>query len=205
MRISLAKALFVMPDLLLLDEPTNHLDMNAVMWLEDYLNNWPYTLIIVSHARDFIDNVATDIIHLQNKKLTYYKGNYTDFEKTRNDQIKLNHRLHEAQTRKIEHIQEFIDRFRYKAKRAGLVQSRIKQLNKMEIVKEILDDPSCIFIFPKPDKINPPVLRLDKADLGYNGKTILEKVNLNIDMNSRIALVGANGSGKNNITKRIRW
>ena len=202
-RISLAKALFVMPDLLLLDEPTNHLDMNAVMWLEDYLNNWPYTLIIVSHARNFIDNIATDIIHLQNQKLTYYKGNYTDFEKTRNDQIKLNHRLHEAQTRKIEHIQEFIDRFKYKASRASSVQSRIKQLNKMEIVKEILDDPSCIFIFPKPDKINPPVLRLDKADLGYNGKTILEKVNLNIDMNSRIALVGANGSGKTTLLKGL--
>jgi ATP-binding cassette subfamily F protein 3 len=202
-RISLAKALFVMPDLLLLDEPTNHLDMNAVMWLEDYLNNWPYTLIIVSHARDFIDNVATDIIHLQNKKLTYYKGNYTDFEKTRSDQIKLNHRLHEAQTKKIEHIQEFIDRFRYKAKRAGLVQSRIKQLNKMELVEEILEDPSCIFIFPKPDTINPPVLRLDKADLGYNGKVILEKINLNIDMSSRVALVGANGSGKTTLLKGL--
>ena len=202
-RISLAKALFVMPDLLLLDEPTNHLDMNAVMWLEDYLNNWPYTLIIVSHARDFIDNVATDIIHLQNKKLTYYKGNYTDFEKTRSEQIKLNHRLHEAQTKKIEHIQEFIDRFRYKAKRAGLVQSRIKQLNKMELVEEILEDPSCIFIFPKPDTINPPVLRLDKADLGYNGKVILEKINLNIDMSSRVALVGANGSGKTTLLKGL--
>ena len=202
-RIPLAKALFVMPDLLLLDEPTNHLDMNAVMWLEDYLNNWPYTLIIVSHARDFIDNVATDIIHLQNKKLTYYKGNYTDFEKTRSEQIKLNHRLHEAQTKKIEHIQEFIDRFRYKAKRAGLVQSRIKQLNKMELVEEILEDPSCIFIFPKPDTINPPVLRLDKADLGYNGKVILEKINLNIDMSSRVALVGANGSGKTTLLKGL--
>ena len=195
-RISLAKALFIMPDLLLLDEPTNHLDMNAVMWLEDYLINWPYTLIIVSHAKDFINNIATDIIHLSNQKLTYYKGNYLDFERDRTEKIKLNHRLHEAQVKKREHIQEFIDRFRYKAKRANLVQSRIKQMNKMEIVEEILEDPTCIFIFPEPNKINPPILRLDNVDLGYNGKVVVEKINLSVDMSSRIALVGANGCGK---------
>ena len=195
-RISLAKALFVMPDLLLLDEPTNHLDMNAVMWLEDYLINWPYTLIIVSHAKDFINNIATDIIHLSNQKLTYYKGNYLDFERDRTEKIKLNHRLHEAQVKKIEHMQEFIDRFRYKAKRANLVQSRIKQMNKMEIV-------DCIFIFPEPTKINPPILRLDNADLGYNGKVIVEKINLSVDMSSRIALVGANGCGKTTLLKGL--
>ena len=99
-RISLAKALFIMPDLLLLDEPTNHLDMNAVMWLEDYLINWPYTLVIVSHAKDFINNIATDVIHLANQKLTYYKGNYLDFERDRAEKIKNNHRLHEAQVKK---------------------------------------------------------------------------------------------------------
>ena len=202
-RISLAKALFVMPDLLLLDEPTNHLDMNAVMWLEDYLINWPYTLIIVSHAKDFINNIATDIIHLANQKLTYYKGNYLDFERDRTEKIKLNHRLHEAQVKKIEHMQEFIDRFRYKAKRANLVQSRIKQMNKMEIVEEILEDPTCIFIFPEPAKINPPILRLDNADLGYNGKVIVEKINLSVDMSSRIALVGANGCGKTTLLKGL--
>ena len=202
-RISLAKALFIMPDLLLLDEPTNHLDMNAVMWLEDYLINWPYTLVIVSHAKDFINNIATDVIHLSNQKLVYYKGNYLDFERDRAEKIKLNHRLHEAQVKKMAHMQEFIDRFRYKAKRANLVQSRIKQMNKMEIVEEILQDPSCIFVFPEPTKINPPVLRLDNADLGYNGKVIVGKVNLNVDMSSRIALVGANGSGKTTLLKGL--
>ena len=203
MRISLAKALFVMPDLLLLDEPTNHLDMNAVMWLEDYLLNWPYTLVIVSHARDFIDSIATDIIHLQNQKLTYYKGNYTDFDKARTEQIKLNKRLHDAQTKKIEHMQEFINKFRYKAKRANLVQSRIKQMNKMELVDEILEDPMCIFVFPEPEKISPPILRLDNADLGYNDTVIIEKVNLSVDMTSRIALVGANGCGKTTLLKGL--
>ena len=202
-RISLAKALFIMPDLLLLDEPTNHLDMNAVMWLEDYLLNWPYTLVIVSHAKDFINNIATDVIHLTNQKLIYYKGNYLDFERDRAEKIKQNHRLHEAQVKKMAHMQEFIDRFRYKAKRANLVQSRIKQMNKMEIVEEILQDPSCIFVFPEPTKINPPVLRLDNADLGYNGKVIVGKVNLNVDMSSRIALVGANGSGKTTLLKGL--
>ena len=202
-RISLSKALFIMPDLLLLDEPTNHLDMNAVMWLEDYLLNWPYTLVIVSHAKDFINNIATDVIHLANQKLTYYKGNYLDFERDRTEKIKQNHRLHEAQVKKMAHMQEFIDRFRYKAKRANVVQSRIKQMNKMEIVEEILEDPTCIFIFPEPTKINPPVLRLDNADLGYNDKIVIEKINLNVDMSSRIALVGANGCGKTTLLKGL--
>ena len=202
-RISLAKALFVMPDLLLLDEPTNHLDMNAVMWLEDYLNNWPYTLIIVSHAKDFINNVATDIIHFIGQKLYYYKGNYTDFEKTRSERKKILHRQHEAQAKQLEHMQEFIDRFRYNAKRASLVQSRIKAMSKIDIVEEILEDPSCIFIFPNPDKLNPPVLRLDNVDLGYNGKVIVEKINLSVDMSSRIALVGANGCGKTTLLKGL--
>ena len=202
-RISLAKALFVMPDLLLLDEPTNHLDMNAVMWLEDYLNNWPYTLVIVSHARDFINNIATDIIHLTNQKLYYYKGNYEDFEKSRTERKKLLHRQHEAQAKQLEHMQEFIDKFRYNAKRASLVQSRIKAMNKMEVIEEILEDPTCIFVFPSTDKLNPPILRLDNVDLGYGDNVIVEKVNLNVDMSSRIALVGANGCGKTTLLKGL--
>jgi len=174
-----------------------------LIWLEDYLIKWPYTLVIVSHARDFIDNIATDVIHLQNQKLTYYKGNYTDFERTRAEMIKNHQKVHDAQQRKIEHMQEFIDKFRYKAKRAALVQSRIKQMNKMELVEEILEDPTCIFVFPEPDKINPPILRLDNADLGYDDKVIVEKINLNIDMSSRIALVGANGCGKTTLLKGL--
>ena len=131
MRISLAKALFIQPDILLLDEPTNHLDMNAVMWLEDYLSTWPYTLVIVSHARDFINNIATDIFYLTNQKLYYYKGNYEDFEKSRSDKAKNMTRTKAAQVKKIDHMQSFIDKFRANAKRASLVQSRIKALNKI--------------------------------------------------------------------------
>lgn len=201
MRISLAKALFVQPDILLLDEPTNHLDMNAVMWLEDYLNTWPYTLVVVSHARDFINNVATDIIHLTNQKLYYYKGNYDDFEKSRSERAKLLSRQKTAQTKKLEHMQSFIDKFRANAKRASLVQSRIKAMNKIEIIEEIMEDPTCIFVFPVPEKLNPPILRLDNVDLGYGQTPILNKVNFSVDQSTRVAVVGPNGAGKTTLLK----
>jgi ATP-binding cassette, subfamily F, member 3 len=201
MRISLAKALFIQPDILLLDEPTNHLDMNAVMWLEDYLNSWPYTLVVVSHARDFINNIATDICHLTNQKLYYYKGNYEDYEKSRSEKAKNMSRQRAAQVKKIDHMQSFIDKFRANAKRASLVQSRIKALNKIEIVEEILEDPTCIFVFPTPEKLNPPILRLDNVDLGYGSNIILSKANFSVDMSARIAVVGPNGAGKTTLLK----
>lgn len=201
MRISLAKALFTQPDILLLDEPTNHLDMNAVMWLEDYLNSWPYTLIVVSHARDFINNIATDIVHLTNAKLYYYKGNYDDFERSRSERAKLLSKQKLSQDKKIDHMQSFIDKFRANAKRASLVQSRIKALNKIEIIEEILEDPTCIFVFPVPEKLNPPILRLDNVDLGYTTNLILSKINFTVDMSSRIAVVGPNGAGKTTLLK----
>ena len=201
MRIALAKALFVQPDILLLDEPTNHLDMNAVMWLEDYLNTWPYTLVVVSHARDFINNVATDIIHLTNQKLYYYKGNYDEFERSRSERAKLLSKQKTNQTKKVEHMQSFIDKFRANAKRASLVQSRIKAMNKIEIIEEILEDPSCIFVFPTPDKLNPPILRLDNVDLGYGNKLIVQKANFSVDMATRVAVVGPNGAGKTTLLK----
>ena len=203
MRISLAKALFVQPDLLLLDEPTNHLDMNAVMWLEDYLCAWPYTIIIVSHARDFINNVATDIIHLINQKLYYYKGTYNDFEKAKIERAKNSSRMKESAEKKIEHLQSFVDRFRANAKRASLVQSKIKAINKIEVIEEIIQDPTVIFVFPTIDKINPPVLRLDNCDLGYGDKLIISKVNFSVDMSSRIAVVGPNGAGKTTLMKAV--
>lgn len=203
MRINLAKALFCEPDVLLLDEPTNHLDMNAVMWLEDYLIKWPYTLIVVSHARDFINTVATDIINISNLKLEYWKGNYEDFEKNRSDKMKMLARQKESQTKKIEHIQKFVDKFRASAARASLVQSRIKQLGKLDRIEEIISDPSCIFVFPTPVALNPPILRLDGCTLGYEDVKILEKVSLHVDMSSRIAIVGPNGAGKTTLLKAL--
>jgi ATP-binding cassette subfamily F protein 3 len=171
------------------------------MWLEDYLINWPYTLVVVSHARDFINNIATDIIHVQNNKLYYYKGNYTDFERSRSEKVKLISKQKVNQVKKMDHMQTFIDKFRANAKRASLVQCRIKQMNKIEVIEELLEDPTCIFVFPIPEKLNPPILRLDNVDLGYNNNPIISKVNFSVDMSSRIAVVGPNGAGKTTLLK----
>jgi ATP-binding cassette, subfamily F, member 3 len=204
-RIALAQALFVQPDLLLLDEPTNHLDIDAILWLQEYIENIDNTVIIVSHARDFLNIVAEEIIHFFSDKLAYYKGNYDNFEKVRSEAIRRQKKTRESQSKKVEHIKEFIDRFRYNAKRASLVQSRIKKLQKMEIIDEIAEDPTCIFIFPNPPyMLNPPLLRLDEACIGYaEGKPILCGVNLNIDMDSRIVIVGPNGAGKTTLLKAL--
>jgi ATP-binding cassette subfamily F protein 3 len=202
MRISLAKALFAKPDILLLDEPTNHLDMHAVMWLEDYLVEWPYTIVIVSHARSFINNVATDIINLCQLKFVYYKGNYDDYVKAKKERNTNLEKVRERQNKEKEHLQHFIDRFRANAKRAALVQSKIKMVNKMEIEDEIPDDPEVLFMFPEVEELAAPILRLKKVSLGYgNNKVIIDKCDFNVDMESRIAIVGPNGAGKSTLMK----
>ena len=204
MRISLAKALFVQPDILLLDEPTNHLDMNAVMWLEDYLITWPYTVVVVSHARDFINYIATDIILIQNGKMSYHKGNYDDFEQSRAEKMKHVKRQKEHQDKQISHITDFINKFRANAKRASLVQSRIKALNKIDVIEQVAEDPSVVFVFPTPDILNPPLMKLENVNLGYKKEEpILKDVFFNIDMSSRIAVVGPNGAGKTTLLKAV--
>ncbi|KAK7306858.1 hypothetical protein VNO77_44818 [Canavalia gladiata] len=205
MRIALARALFIEPDMLLLDEPTNHLDLHAVLWLESYLVKWPKTFIVVSHAREFLNTVVTDIIHLQNQNLTTYKGNYDTFEKTREEQIKNQQKALEANERARSHMQTFIDKFRYNAKRASLVQSRIKALERMGHVDEIVNDPDYKFEFPTPDdRPGPPIISFSDASFGYPGGPILFKnLNFGIDLDSRIAMVGPNGIGKSTILKLI--
>jgi len=204
MRVALARALFANPDILLLDEPTNHLDLEAVMWLEDYLITWPNTVVIVSHAREFLNTVCTDVYHYQDAKLTYYKGNYDAFDKKRSETIIQKRREADAQKMKVEHVQKFIDKFRYNAKRASMVQSRIKSLNRMELVEEIMEDPTCVFIFPTPDKLRPPLLKIEEGSFGYTkDKLLLKGMEFGVDMESRIAIVGSNGCGKTTLLKLL--
>lgn len=199
MRVSLARVLFCQPDMLLLDEPTNHLDLNAVMWLQDYLINWGSTVLIVSHAREFLNTVCTDIISFENMQLNYYKGNYDQYEETRRRNMDNQKRTFEAQQAHMSHIQDFIDKFRYNAKRASLVQSRIKSLNRIDKIEEVFEDPTTVFMFENPEKIRPPLIRIDDGFFKYNETDedwLLENLKFVVDMESKVALLGANGVGK---------
>jgi len=184
----------------LLDEPTNHLDLYSCLWLEDYLQTWPGTVLVVSHHRQFLSAVATDIVHLYSKKLEHYKGNYDMFEQTRDDRLKLQQRRFESSQRERKHVQSFIDRFRYNANRAALVQSRIKALERMEVIEELTKDPTVVLQFPEPETISPPILQFRDVSFGYSiEKPLFHNLNLGIDLESRVALVGANGVGKSTL------
>ncbi|XP_046457203.1 ATP-binding cassette sub-family F member 3-like [Daphnia pulex] len=202
MRLALARALFSKPDLLLLDEPTNMLDMKAIIWLEDYLQNWPSTLLVVSHDRNFLDSVPTDIIFLHAQCLESYRGNYENFVRSRTEKFKNQQREYEAQQQLREHVQEFIDKFRYNAKRASLVQSKIKMLEKLPELKPVEKEVEVILRFPEVEPIAPPAIQLDEMSFGYTeGKTILTRVNLSAGSDSRICIVGENGAGKTTLLK----
>ena len=197
MRVALARALFVEPEVLLLDEPTNHLDLFAVLWLEQLLRDWPKTIVVVSHSRSFLNSVCTEIIHLDQQLLTYYTGNYDSFEITRSEQLRLQQRQHEAQEKKRDHMMSFVTRFRYNANRAKMAQSRLKALERMALVAPVLVDSTFSFTFPDPDEAPQPFIQIIDCEFGYSaGHPLFTDVNFSIDAESRIALVGANGAGK---------
>ncbi|XP_055908027.1 ATP-binding cassette sub-family F member 3 [Eupeodes corollae] len=206
MRLALARALFSRPDLLLLDEPTNMLDIKAIIWLENYLQTWPTTLLVVSHDRNFLDVVPTDIIHLHSQILDVYKGNYEQFEKTKNEKLKAQRREYEAQMAHRSHVQEFIDRFRYNANRASSVQSKIKMLEKLPELKPVEKEVEVKLKFPEVDPLNPPVLAMSDIQFRYNENDALpvfSNVNLSANSDSRICIVGENGAGKSTLLKII--
>jgi ATPase subunit of ABC transporter with duplicated ATPase domains len=200
MRVALAAALFVTPDLLLLDEPTNHLDFPAVLWLEKYLQSYDNTLIVVSHDRQFLNNIVTDIIHFYQGSLTYYRGDYSNFEKIRHEKQVQMKREFEAQQLKREHIQQFIDRFRYNANRAALVQSRLKMLERMDLMNDIVQDSEVRFKFPDVDKLDGLILSTNNMSFGYSAQVpLLKNVTVGVDMDSRVGVLGANGVGKSTL------
>ncbi|KAG1657181.1 ATP-binding cassette sub-family F member 3 [Nymphon striatum] len=204
MRIALARALFSQPDLLLLDEPTNMLDMKAIIWLENYLETWATTLLVVSHDRQFLESVPTDILHLHSQRIDAYKGNYDKFVQTREEKLKNQQREFEAQQQYRAHAQAFIDRFRFNANRAALVQSRVKQLEKLPVLKPVEKESGVTFKFSDPEELAPPIFQLDEVGFHYvDCLDVLKKVDLSASMSSRICVVGDNGSGKTTLLKLI--
>ncbi|KAF5361673.1 hypothetical protein D9758_007364 [Tetrapyrgos nigripes] len=202
MRLALARALFVKPSLLLLDEPSNHIDLNALAWLEDYLQTWPGTLLVVSHDRAFLDAVATDIVHQHSGRLDYYKGNFTQFYSTKSERDKNLRKEYDTQMEYRKHLQAFIDRWRYNANRAAQAQSKIKILEKLPDLEPPEEDEKETFRFPETEKISPPLLQMSEVVFGYSpDKIILRNVNIDVGLDSRIAIVGANGSGKSTLIK----
>jgi len=204
MRVSLAGVLFSQPDLLLLDEPTNYLDLEGTLWLEKYLANYPYTVFLISHDRDLLNKAVSSIIHLEHKKLTFYKGNYDTFEATRRMQMELHNKSREKALDQIAHMQKFVDRFRAKATKAKQAQARMKMIERLRPPEALFDEYAAPFQFPQPkDAMAMPMINLENVSTGYGDKVILRNITQRIDPQDRIALVGVNGNGKSTFAKLL--
>jgi ATP-binding cassette subfamily F protein 3 len=202
-RLNLARALMCRSDLLLLDEPTNHLDLDAVFWLESWLKDYRGTLLLISHDRDFLDAVVGGILHIEQQKLTLYRGGYSDFERQRAEKLAQQQSLYERQQRQMAHLHSYIDRFRAKATKARQAQSRIKALERMELISAAHVDPVFNFSFRTPQAMPDPLLVLDGGEVGYGDKTILGKLELTLRPGERLGLLGRNGAGKSTLIKLL--
>ena len=203
MRVALAGVLFSAPDLLLLDEPTNYLDLEGALWLESYLARYPHTVLVISHDRGLLNRAVGSILHLEDRKLTLYGTPYDAFAETRAARMA----VAEAENRKIEarraHLQSFVDRFRYKASKAVQAQSRLKMIEKLKPLGTPQEAALRAFAFPEPEELNPPILRIEGGSVGYDGNPVLQRLDLRIDQDDRIALLGRNGEGKSTLSKLI--
>jgi len=205
MRVALAAVLFSQPDLLLLDEPTNYLDLEGTLWLENYVAKYPNTVLLISHDRDLLNRAVNSIVHLDQKKLTFWRGGYDQFERQWSEQRELQEKGRVKQEAARKHLQSFVDRFRAKASKARQAQSRIKALEKMKPIAALVDDTVRPFSFPEPVKtVASPIIAIQGADVGYaEDKPVLRKMTLRIDADDRIALLGANGNGKSTFAKML--
>jgi len=203
MRVALAGVLFSQPDLLLLDEPTNYLDLEGALWLESYLQRYPHTVIVISHDRDLLNRAVGHILHVEARKLTLYTGGYDTFARTRAEKRALQAAEAKKQDARRAHLQSFVDRFRAKASKAVQAQARIKMLAKMEPITAPEEAKFHRFTFPQPDQLSPPIVSLDGLSVGYDGRAVLKKLDLRIDQDDRIALLGRNGQGKSTLSKLL--
>jgi ATP-binding cassette subfamily F protein 3 len=203
MRVALAGVLFAQPDLLLLDEPTNYLDLEGALWLEAYLVRYPHTVMIISHDRGLLNRSVGAILHLDERKLTLWQGPYDQFARQRAEQ----RAVIVAAAKKVDlqraHLQGFVDRFKAKASKAKQAQSRVKMLEKLTPITPPEEAAKQVFSFPEPEELSPPIVALDNASVGYDGNAVLSKLNLRIDQDDRIALLGRNGEGKSTLSKLL--
>ncbi len=203
MRVALATALFANPDLLLLDEPTNHLDLEATMWLEGWLARFPGAALVVSHDRGLLDRAVDSIAHLDRGKISLTPGGFDEFVRIRTERALQQNRAVERAAAERAHIQSFIDRFRAKASKARQAQARIKALARLPQIESVIEDSPTRFAFPEPARLSPPILALDRVSVGYDGTPVLHGLSLSVDMDDRIALLGANGNGKSTFAKLL--
>ncbi|MGH8441673.1 MAG: ABC-F family ATP-binding cassette domain-containing protein [Nevskiaceae bacterium] len=203
MRLNLARTLMRRSDLMLLDEPTNHLDLDAVLWLQGWLVEYPGTLLVISHDREFLDAVTTHTLHLHGGSATLYAGNYSQFERQRAERLTLQSAAHAKQQRQIAHLQSFINRFKAQATKATQAQSRIKQLERMTLVEAVHADSEFSFSFPEPHRLPSPLIRFDEVTVGYGDNRILQHLKLLIAPGERIGLLGPNGAGKSTLVRTL--